>query len=71
MAKKNTGEVTFETSFRRLEEILGKLENEIDETSLDEVMNYYREGLELLKYCRTKLDETELQIEKIKTESRN
>ena len=69
MAKQKNGEPTFESSFKRLEEILSKLENEIDETTLDNVMNYYQEGLELLKFCRTKLNETELKIEKIKEES--
>ena len=69
MAKQKSGEPTFESSFKRLEEILSKLENEIDETTLENVMNYYQEGLELLKFCRSKLNETELKIEKIKEES--
>ena len=69
MAKQTSGDPTFESSFKRLEAILSKLENEIDETPLDDVMNYYQEGLELLKYCRTKLSETELKIEKIKSGS--
>ncbi|MCB0721785.1 MAG: exodeoxyribonuclease VII small subunit [Ignavibacteriae bacterium] len=66
MAKTRSAEQTFESSFKRLEDILNKLENDINETPLDDVMNYYQEGLELLKFCRTKLNETELKIEKIK-----
>ena len=68
---KKTPKDSFEKSFTRLEEILNKLENEIDETSLEDVMNYYQEGLTLLKTCRDKLNETELKIEKIKLEESN
>jgi exodeoxyribonuclease VII small subunit len=71
LAKKNTDEVSFESSFKRLEDILDKLENEIDDTSLEEIMSYYQEGLELLKHCRVKLNETEIKIEKIKSDSKS
>lgn len=65
MAKKEKQEQTFESRFKRLEEILHKLENETDETSLEKVLEYYSEGLTLLKDCRAKLNEAELKIEKI------
>lgn len=68
MAKKKEEQGTFEYSYRRLEEILGKLENNQEENSLEDVLNYYQEGLKLLKVCRQKLSEAELKIEKINAE---
>lgn len=64
-------ENTFEYSYRRLEEILGKLENEVEDFSLEEIIKYYQEGLQLLKVCRNRLSEAELKIEKISTEVEN
>lgn len=73
--KKKESEVkeknTFKTSFKRLEEILEKLENEVEDSSLEEIIKYYEEGLKLLKECRDKLNEAELKIEKIGTEENN
>ncbi len=62
---------TFERSFKRLEEILNKLETEVEDYSLEEIIKNYQEGLQLLKICRTKLSEAELKIEKISTEQDN
>jgi exodeoxyribonuclease VII small subunit len=62
---------TFKNSFKRLEEILEKLENEVGDSSLEEIIKYYEEGLKLLKECRDKLNEAELKIEKIGTEENN
>ena len=59
---------TFEKSFKRLEEILNKLETEVEDYSLEEIIKNYQEGLKLLKICRSKLSEAELKIEKISTE---
>lgn len=59
---------TFGQSYKRLEEILSKLENEVEDYSLEEIIKYYQEGLQLLKTCRDKLNEAELIIEKISTE---
>ena len=68
--KKSTAKKTlgFQDSFKRLEEILEKLENEVEDSSLEEIINFYQEGLKLLKECRDKLSEAELKIEKISTE---
>ena len=62
---------TFERSFKRLEEILNKLETEVEDYSLEEIIKNYQEGLQLLKICRSKLSEAELKIEKISTEQEN
>ncbi|MBC8485328.1 MAG: exodeoxyribonuclease VII small subunit [Bacteroidetes bacterium] len=68
MTKKINKE-SFEYSFKRLEEILDKLENEIEDYSLEEILEYYQEALKLLKISKKKLTEAELKIEKINTES--
>lgn len=75
MAKKKENnesqENNFHKSYKRLEDILYKLENEVDDSSLEEIIKYYKEGLTLLKECRKNLSEAELQIEKISTEEEN
>lgn len=68
MTKKKLDRNSFEYSYKRLEEILDKLENQDEENSLEDILNYYQEGLKLLKICRQKLGEAELKIEKINTE---
>lgn len=65
MAKKTVNKESFEYAYENLEEILGKLENNIEEYSLDEILGFYQEGLKLIKICRKKLNEAELKIEKI------
>ena len=67
MTKKINKE-SFEYSFKRLEEILDKLENEIEDYSLEEILEYYQEALKLLKISKKKLTEAELKIEKINAE---
>ncbi|HWQ80908.1 MAG TPA: exodeoxyribonuclease VII small subunit, partial [Ignavibacteria bacterium] len=59
---------SFEFAYRKLEKILDELEQNIEEKSLDEIIENYQEGLKLLKLCRDKLSEAELKIEKIKLE---
>lgn len=68
MPKKKEEQSSFEYSYKRLEEILEKLENNQEDNSLEDVLNYYQEGLKLLKICRQKLSEAELKIEKINAE---
>ena len=68
MAKKKADKESFEYSFKRLEEILDKLENEIEDYSLEEILDYYQEALKLLKISKKKLTEAELKIKKINTE---
>jgi exodeoxyribonuclease VII small subunit len=71
MVKKKQDSNTFEYNFKKLEEILSKFENSIEESSLDEILENYQEGLKLLKICRDKLKDAELKIEKINVESKN
>ena len=65
MAKEKVNIVSFEYSFKKLEKILNDLEENIEEKSLDQIIEKYQEGLKLLKVCRDKLSEAELKIEKI------
>jgi exodeoxyribonuclease VII small subunit len=71
MVKKKQDSNTFEYNFKKLEDILSKFENSIEESSLDEILENYQEGLKLLKICRDKLKDAELKIEKINMESKN
>ncbi|HEY5124636.1 MAG TPA: exodeoxyribonuclease VII small subunit [Ignavibacteria bacterium] len=71
MNKKKQDTKSFEYNFKKLEEILDKFENSIEEYSLDEILENYQEGLKLLKICRDKLKDAELKIEKINLESKN
>lgn len=45
-----------------------KLEHDAEDSSLDDIIKQYQEGLQLLNICRTKLKEAELKIEKINSE---
>ncbi len=58
----------FENCFKKLEKILSKLENDIDEYPLEDIIKNYKEGLDLIKLCREKMKDAELRIEKISTE---
>jgi len=51
----------FETSLKRLEEIVKKLEN--GELSLDSALQLFEEGIKLSRFCHTKLEEAERRVE--------
>jgi len=69
MPAKKANKDSFEYSYNRLEEILEKLESEAENIPLDNMLELYNEGLQLLKICRTKLAEAELKIEKINSKN--
>ncbi len=52
--------MNFEKSLKRLDEIISKLES--NEVSLEESIEIYREGTELLGKCRGLLDSAELLV---------
>ena len=54
MMKKNK---SFEKSIQRLEEIIQLLES--DDVPLEEIITYYEEGVEISKYCKNILSDTE------------
>jgi exodeoxyribonuclease VII small subunit len=51
----------FETSLKKLEEIVKKLEN--GELSLDSALELFEEGVKLSRFCHTKLEEAERRVE--------
>lgn len=55
-----TAEPTLEEAIARLEQIAEKLED--PETSLDDAVRLYEEGLALYKRCATQVDAAELRI---------
>ena len=61
MNKKN--EKNFESALKRLEQISDLLEDE--ETSLEESIKLFEEGIELKEYCEEKLKSAKVKIDKI------
>jgi exodeoxyribonuclease VII small subunit len=54
---------SFEDAMADLEAIVESLES--GETPLDEMMEKYEKGMDLLKLCRNRLNKAELKIQKI------
>lgn len=52
--------MTFENSLKKLEDIITKLEN--NEITLEESIQTYKEGIDLLGACRKQLDEAEMLV---------
>ena len=63
MAMKKAQKGSFESSLKRLEEIVESLEQ--GKVSLDEAVGLYEEGIQLSKECAEKLKATELKIRKL------
>lgn len=56
-------QLTLEEAFALLEETAAKLE--MEEITLEESFQTYKEGMELLKYCNDKIDKVEKKVLKI------
>ena len=54
--------LTYEEAYEKLEEILMKLESK--NTSLDESLSLYEEGIKLFKHCNKLLEDAQLKISK-------
>lgn len=63
MGPKKTQKGSFESSLKRLENIVELLEQ--GKVSLDEAVGLYEEGIQLSKECAEKLKATELRIKKL------
>ncbi len=59
MAKEQTLEQTFE----RLEDLIGKLEQQ--DISLEESFKLYKEGMKLVKSCNDRIDKVEKEVLKL------
>lgn len=55
---------TFDAKLKRLEEISAQLENE--ETTLEESLHLFEEGVQLSKECQETLNQAELKITELK-----
>ena len=55
--------LTYKEAFSELERILTKLEN--DELDVDELTENVKKASELINFCKTKLSDTETEVEKI------
>ena len=56
-------ELTFEDAMMRLEEITKKLEN--GAASLDDSLKLFEEGVMLVRFCNSKLDDAKLRVLKV------
>jgi exodeoxyribonuclease VII small subunit len=63
MPVKKTAKNSLESSLKRLEEIVEKLEH--GDASLDDAVVLYEEGIQISKECAEKLKSTELKIKKL------
>lgn len=54
--------LTYEEAYKRLEQILQELESK--NTSLDESLKIYEEGISLYKHCNKLLEDAQLKISK-------
>ena len=54
-------EQTLDQSFEKLEEMIGKLEQE--DISLEESFKLYKEGMKLIKSCNDKIDKVEKEVQ--------
>ncbi len=58
-----TRKLTFEAALNRLEEIARLLES--GEAPLEESLNLYEEGMKLIEFCNTKLNEAAKKVQKL------
>lgn len=61
-------EIKFEEALVRLEEIVRKLEQ--GDSTLDEALSLFEEGVKLARFCNEKLDAAEAKIEIMVNEGR-
>ena len=50
----------FENAIKELEDIITQIEN--NDVDLDSALNKYKHGMELIKFCQSKLNEVEQKI---------
>lgn len=60
-------EATFEDNLRRLEEVVGKLEQ--GDLALDDAIKLYEEGMRLSKLCSERLGSVESEIKRLVVEN--
>lgn len=63
----NSQNQTFEASMQRLEQIVRAMER--GDVALEESLKLFQEGTELVRNCGKLLDEAELQVKKVMTDT--
>ena len=63
MTESNKQQLSFEEAFRRLETIVQTLEK--GESTLDESIKAFEEGMKLVKFCSEKLNEAEVRLQRL------
>jgi exodeoxyribonuclease VII small subunit len=63
VSKEEAEKMTFEEALRKLEIIVEKMERE--DNLLEESLQSFEKGMELVRYCRKLLTEAEFKVEKI------
>ncbi len=63
---RETGKLTLEDHFEKLEQTIGRLEEE--DISLEEAFRAYSEGMRLLKECNDQIDRVEKKVLKLTEE---
>ena len=61
-------EMMLDETFERLEEAIGKLEQE--DISLEESFRVYKEGMKLIKSCNEKIDRVEKDVLKLNADGK-
>ena len=69
MAKKSEEkELTIEEAFSEVDERIKALEK--SDVSLEESFKYFKEGMDLLKYCNDSIDKVEKKVQKVMADGR-
>ena len=69
MAKKSEEkELTIEEAFSEIDEKIKALEK--NDVSLEESFKYFKEGMDLLKYCNDSIDKVEKKVQKVMADGR-
>jgi|TARA_Y100001960_G_scaffold315818_1_gene381907 exodeoxyribonuclease VII small subunit len=66
--KKNKKNISLEESFKELEEIMNQIDS--SDITLEEMIDYYKKGVDLIKYSQEKLSKAELTIKKINQDNK-
>ncbi len=64
MSEENEKKETFETAYKRLDEIVTKMEKE--SLPLEEALKAFEEGQKTVEQCRKMLDEAELKLKDLR-----
>ncbi|PTX53931.1 exodeoxyribonuclease VII small subunit [Melghirimyces profundicolus] len=65
--RRSLEELSFEEAIERLEEVVDQLEN--GNVTLEESIRLFEEGMKLSRYCGSKLDKLEQQVEMLVQEN--